>query len=475
MPSKNISTKLRWLMPFVFIVLAACGEGGDNPELIDTDVDTDNDGLIDQVDPDDDGDGVLDVDDTFPLDASRSNALPVISLNKNKILVSVGASFDLGVTATDIEGDELTYVWRVNEQAYQMKDVIDLSLPIGDYQAIVTVSDSFNTVSATVNISVLNKQPPSARVNGYQEVGSSSQVTLIGSDSFDLDGSIASYFWSQPNDQKIVLIHPEAAEASFTAPDTQGIFTFTLTVMDEDGLTASSHVWVNVCDVNGCGKIETLNDTGVITCSNDLLNGLACPEVEFEGQDGESGRDLDHALTKVGAGKAGFDFTKLDIDGHVLDASAQEWSCVLDNHTGFVWEVKSVDGSLHDSSFKYSWYSTDNTNNNGDKGTANGGNCLGSDCDTQSLVMAVNANALCGFDDWQLPNKAQLQSIVDYGIYGPSIDIEYFPNTVSNYYWSSSASAGDTNKAWNVGFNYGSDSSFNKSVNLPVRLVRVGQ
>ena len=60
-----------------------------------------------------------------------------------------------------------------------------------------------------------------------------------------------------------------------------------------------------------------------------------------------------------------------------------------------------------------------------------------------------------GYSDWRLPNRNELQSIVDYSRYNPAIDTTYFPGTVASYYWSSTTYAYSTSIAWNVYFGYG--------------------
>ncbi|MBF0240638.1 MAG: DUF1566 domain-containing protein [SAR324 cluster bacterium] len=83
--------------------------------------------------------------------------------------------------------------------------------------------------------------------------------------------------------------------------------------------------------------------------------------------------------------------------------------------------------------------------------------------------------SLGGATDWRLPNRNELQSLVDYSKSNPAIDTTAFPNTNSSYYWSSSAYASNTSYAWGVNFNRGYVFSDNKTVSDYVRCVRGGQ
>jgi len=95
---------------------------------------------------------------------------------------------------------------------------------------------------------------------------------------------------------------------------------------------------------------------------------------------------------------------------------------------------------------------------------------------TWAQAMAYCENlTLGGQSDWRLPTRNELQSIVDYNNYNPSISISFFPDTVASVYWSSTPLAYNTSSAWIVNFNYGYVYFDDKTYYNDVRAVRAGQ
>jgi len=216
-----------------------------------------------------------------------------------------------------------------------------------------------------------------------------------------------------------------------------------------------------------------IGDTGIQTCVGGASGD--CPVAGLPGQDAEYGRDAEARLgllEKLDAGPAGFDLIKIDLDGRLLSASAAEWACVVDNHSGLMWEVHvddPFDPRHHEHT--YSWFHSDSQSNGGDAGVMDGGVCSGSACDTQSKADAINAFVLCGSGNWRMPTRAELSTLVHAGTRDPAIAIEYFPWT-DGAYWSRTPMAAQPASAWQVAFSDGSWGVDLKSTGLKVRLVR---
>jgi len=192
-------------------------------------------------------------------------------------------------------------------------------------------------------------------------------------------------------------------------------------------------------------------------------------------------------------------YTKISNSGAILPDTAKlgsgsnDWACTKDNKTGLTWEVKTDDGGLRDKDWQYSWYQP-NGDNGGNAGytdtTLEAPNCSTQNkCNTDAFTNAVNAKGLCGKKDWRMPTVDELMKLVycsdgKYDTDGfctnlqlvarPTINSTYFPNTVSDWYWSSSHAVpyGDSSFAWAVYFYSAIPFGSNKYSSNFVRLVR---
>lgn len=172
-----------------------------------------------------------------------------------------------------------------------------------------------------------------------------------------------------------------------------------------------------------------LNDSGAIRCyapHTGVAGGFdvthCSAETVIAGQDSLTGRDASDP-TRLGSGAGGFDFTKLDSVGNPI-TDGSEHSCVRDNLTGLIWEVKTTTNR----DVRYVW------------GTGTGS----FNVDVNAFVSETNNTGLCGLTNWRLPTANELFGLVDFDktfyviqtaqtdadVYDYlSIDRDFFPNT----------------------------------------------
>jgi len=258
-----------------------------------------------------------------------------------------------------------------------------------------------------------------------------------------------------------------------------GTYHITYTAVDQAGNQSSAvrTVYVRVTPT------QAINDTGVDWGADTLAtNSTNCKGMSIIEQDCSIGRDKlsrENKLKKIGSGAAGFDFTKLGHNGKALaiqnksysengsEALGTKWSCVKDNATGLVWEVKrnvTRASNLHSKEDYFALYDTNSSTNGGRTGNVLGdviGQCFGmtqqnqndpaSYCNTEAFIARVNTEKLCGSSNWRLPSKKELVSIIHYGAIGePLIDKDFFPNAFAQTipgspYWASDALPVDNN------------------------------
>ncbi len=95
----------------------------------------------------------------------------------------------------------------------------------------------------------------------------------------------------------------------------------------------------------------------------------------------------------------------------------------------------------------------------------------------EALQQAETINVGGGFatyTDWRVPNRNELMSLVEYQCHSPSINRNFFPNTWTGSYSTSSPYVNNPNGAWKVEFSVGAVTTDWKNTTYRARLVRGG-
>ena len=173
----------------------------------------------------------------------------------------------------------------------------------------------------------------------------------------------------------------------------------------------------------------------------------------YSDSDAGGGWATDIQLVRGNAYGSSFDYTKLDSDGVELADNATSWSCVRDNISGIVWEVKTPSNMT-------ALYSVQTTSN---------------------YMQQMNQGGFCGKTNWELPTVNDLIGLTNWETQYGGVDTNYFPNLYSSSaldfvsYLSSTLDANDDTKVWTVNYNSIGSSTLinsfqNTSDNNPVML-----
>ncbi|NMP14806.1 DUF1566 domain-containing protein [Thalassotalea sp. Y01] len=464
-----------------------------------------------------------------------------LASDTTRLTVNLGAAFDtqaygkislsanpkyFGANATAYLTDSMSFEWVLPEGIELVaeelgKETLNIKLPAVEQLTTITIKVIASTERFVEESSVdITISPASAPENTQPNVEDMADLVVSSNQTVTLysqviDGqdfaSEMTYQWMQIGGETVSILDTTAAHATFNAPVVDSGFIklqFALTATDSGGKSNSNSIDVYVTETFSYDAM-TLNDSGVTSCGNygfgdnvseGHLNDQVCAEIESDrytplNQDANYGRDA--TANDASDGIAGFSFTKIAADGTELSDDATEYSCLLDNVTGLMWEVKTEQQGIHFKFETFDYYDSNPATNAGYPGKdadkraqfcdPNYLNCL----TTEEFVAQTNEEGYCGYNDWRMPDGTELLSIVDYSGTNkgkPAIST-LFKNAVNKAYFSSTRTgeggslAGDvgnqdyqTRKVIVVDFNTGEALHFNASytgdARLNTRLVR---
>ena len=176
------------------------------------------------------------------------------------VAVSEGAQVTLNATASDQDGDQLTYSWRHDsslEITLTDADSLAPSFTAPQVHGNTTITftlmayDGMENGTDTVQVTVLDEpanSPPSVDAGEPVAVSEGAQVTLNATAS-DQDGDQLTYSWRHDSSLEMILTDADSLAPSFTAPQVHGNTTITFTLTADDGMeNGTDTVQVTVLD-----------------------------------------------------------------------------------------------------------------------------------------------------------------------------------------------------------------------------------
>ena len=219
------------------------------------------------------------------------------------------------------------------------------------------------------------------------------------------------------------------------------------------------------------------NGTNITGGTGATTNTYTTPVMGYAGNGAEYSVEVSNGAGSVTSSSATLTVNKSTATGYseVPNPSGGNYAkteCVKDNSTGLIWEGKTASPAT--SRLGTSTYTNYDSTTSAQKWNGTNPAQAEIDASTNSIGYknSVNASALCGYTDWRLPTKEELQGIVLSDASHPSIDTAWFRNTQVEGYWTSSPYVGDSVYAWGIGFSYGYVYKVNRGVSNYVRLVR---
>ena len=192
------------------------------------------------------------------LDAT-ANSPPTVDAGADQA-VDEGTPVTLSGTATDPDGNPLTYSWTHDS-------ALDIGLTGADTASVsftapqvaasaiitftLTADDGTHTSSDAVAITILDataNSPPTVDAGADQAVDEGTPVTLSGT-ATDPDGNPLTYSWTHDSALDIGLTGADTTSVSFTAPQVAASTTVTFTLTADDGThTSSDAVAITILD-----------------------------------------------------------------------------------------------------------------------------------------------------------------------------------------------------------------------------------
>ena len=205
-----------------------------------------------------DNDGATATDDVTVTVNTAANQAPIANAGTNLVISLPTSAANLSGSGIDADGTIAGYQWQQISgpsastlSATNTADITVSNLQVGVYIYRLTVSDNDNAtgtdnVTVTVNIAPPNQAPVADAGSNRAITLPTNATSLSGAGSSDADGTIVSYLWQQVSGPSASTLSATNT-ANINVSNLQaGVYTYRLTVRDDDNATSTATVTVTV-------------------------------------------------------------------------------------------------------------------------------------------------------------------------------------------------------------------------------------
>ncbi len=226
--------------------------------------------------------------------STQPNQNPVANAGSDQTITAPASSVNLNGSAShDPDGTISAYSWvlisgqgsvTINNANTATPSVTGLVPGVYVFQLTVTDNNgATNTNQVTITVNPASTQPnqnPVANAgNNLTITEPVNSVTLNGSSSFDPDGTIQSYLWSEVSGPSTAIMSNSGTVSPAVSGLVVGVYVFQLLVTDNDGATNTDKVTVNVL-----AEVNKLNQPPVAIAGTDTTIYLPVQSYTLNGQ-----------------------------------------------------------------------------------------------------------------------------------------------------------------------------------------------
>jgi hypothetical protein len=230
-----------------------------------------------------DNDGATDTDNvTVTVNAAPPNQAPVANAGTNRTITLPASTSNLTGSGTDADGTIASYRWQqlTGPSASTLSSTTTANITVSNLQAGVytyrlTVTDNDGataTDDVTVTVNSAANQAPVANAGANRTITLPTNSVNITGSATDADGTIATYLWQHVSGPSTATFSATNTAATTASNLLAGVYTFRLTVTDNDGATDTDLMTVTVNSAPNLAPVANAGANRTITLPTNSAN-----------------------------------------------------------------------------------------------------------------------------------------------------------------------------------------------------------